>query len=941
RFARAAGLGTTLVGLGVLCGWLFDIASLKSVFPGLVAMKFNTALGFVLTGIALWFLAPDSASERKRGPRIAAMICAGLVALVGALSLSEYVFTWNAGIDQLLFVETGPAVETSHLGRMAPITALNFLLLGLALLLMETSRRLGQWLRFCLATVVFLAAFLGLIGYAYGVRHLYALGSFTPIALHTTATFLLLSLGVLSSRLEQGPTAPFASDTTGGMMARRLFPAALLAPTILGWLRLQGETQHLYEARFGVALFATASAVAFGALAWVNAVALDRIDRQRQQAARALEEQTHILQSILDSMGEAVVVHEDRGRFLAFNRAAERIFGRPTTPPPMADWPRHFGFYRADGVTPFTTEQIPSVRALQGESLDDVEMLVRPPGVPEERWISVSARPVLDEGGNPVGSVAVCRDLTQRRRDEAARRNLNAELARTNRELEQRSREAEHATRLKSRFLASMSHELRTPLTAIIGFSDLLSEEIAGSLNPKQRRYVEHARQAARHLLQLINDILDLSKIEAGQIEFHPEAFSVAEALPEVLTTVRPLALSRKVRLQTRVDTLRVFADRIRFKQILYNLISNAIKFTPQGGLVSVESAPQERFVEVSVADTGIGIAPDELEVIFEEFRQVGNSTRGVKEGTGLGLAITRRLVEQQGGTIRVESEPGKGSRFSFALPAAQPSEGPRDAASTQPRPSRRSRPLVLVIDDEPAARELLVEYLSPQGYALQTAASGAEGLRKARELQPDAITLNMLMPGKNGWEALRELKADSSTAPIPVIIVSVVDQKNTGFALGAAEYLVKPVAKQVLLQAVRKWIPRSDGPPAILVVDDEPQSLQMMAEVLEVAGYRITKAGGGREALEAMRRDPPHGLLLDLLMPDVDGFEVIRQMKDDSALRDIPVFVLTAKDLTDEDVEFLRRQASAFFRKSAVWKEELLAQVQTAVARNPHVARP
>jgi PAS domain S-box-containing protein len=1195
-FARAAGLGATLVGFVVLCGWLFDIASLKSVLPDLVAMKFNTALGFVLTGISLWLLAPDSLSEGKRGLRFAAMICAGLVALVGALTLSEYVFTWNAGIDQLLFTEMGPAVETSHLGRMAPITALNFLLLGLALLLMETSRRLGQLLRFFLATAVFLAAFLGLIGYAYGVRNLYALGSFTPIALHTTATFVLLSLGILACRLEQGPTAPFASDTVGGMMARRLFPAALLVPAILGWLRLQGEAHNLYGARFGVALFATSSAVVFAALVWLNTVALDKIDRQRQQAGRALEEQTSILRSILDSMGEAVVVHDKQGRFLVFNRAAERLFGRPATPPPMADWPRHFGFYQTDGVTPFTTEQIPSVRALQGESMDEVEMLVRSPGILEERWISVSARPVLDEGGNPVGSVAVCRDLTRRRRDEAALRkaaaeiqdlydnapcgyhsldpdgvflrmndtelawlgyarqevvgkmkfldvitpasrqtfaanfpqmrergrveglefemvrkdgstfpvllsatalldaqgrflhtrttvfditerkrvqealrrseesyrslvehipdvvwtadsearasfispnmeqlvgltaeeitaggpevwfqrvhpehaqrardayremfatrlpldieypiqrkdgrwiwvhvhadhvyeaedrvfasgivsdvtrqkqleedlrNLNAELARTNRELEQRSFEAEHATRLKSRFLASMSHELRTPLTAIIGFSDLLGEEIAGSLNPKQRRYVEHARQAARHLLQLINDILDLSKIEAGQLEFHPEAFAVAEALPEVLTTVRPLALARKVRLQTRVDTLRVFADRIRFKQILYNLISNAIKFTPQGGSVSVESAPHERFVEVSVTDTGIGIASDELEVIFEEFRQVGSSTRGVKEGTGLGLAITRRLVEQQGGTIRVESEPGKGSRFTFALPAAQPAEAPRDAVDNRPRASRRAQPLVLVIDDEPAARELLVEYLSPQGYALETAASGAEGLRKARELQPDAITLNMLMPGKNGWEALRELKADSSTASIPVIIVSVVDQKNMGFALGAAEYLVKPVAKQVLLQAVRKWLPRTDGRPAILVVDDEPQALQMMAEVLEAAGYRITKASGGREALEAIRRDPPHGLLLDLLMPEVDGFEVIRQMKEDSALRDIPVFVLTAKDLTDQDVEFLRVETRAFFRKSASWKQELLAQVRAAVARSAEAARP
>ncbi|HXE89875.1 MAG TPA: response regulator [Terriglobales bacterium] len=1069
RFARAAAVVAMLVGIVVLGGWFFDLATLKSVLPGLVAMNFNTALSFALAGLALWLLAPDSVSAGKSGLHFTGFACAALVTLAGALTLSQYLFNWNAGIDQLLFPEPAPAVDTSHPGRMAPVTALNFFLLGAALLLLETPRRVLQFLRFCLAAAVFLSSFLGLIGYLYGVRQFYGQGPFTAIALHTAATFFLLSLGIICSRLEQGPTVAFAGDTTGGMMARRLFPAALLTPTVLDWLRLQGEAHSLYGMHFGVALFTTASAMVFAALAWLNAVALDRLDRQRRQAEEGLREQTRILQSILDCMGDGVVVVDQDRRFLVFNRAAEQLLGRGPVPADPASWPEFYGLYYPDRITPFRSDDLPSARALRGESTDGIEFFVRHPGQTEGRWAQASGRPLLDDRGRIRGAVVVSHDITQRKRfEEALRRSeenyrslvehipdvvwtadsearatfissnmerlsgftaeeieaggpevwfqrvhpdhaqrardayremfetrapldveypiqrkdgrwiwvhvhadhvyqaegrvfasgivsdvtrskqleedlrrLNAELAAANQELEQRSREAEHATQLKSRFLASMSHELRTPLTAIIGFSDLLGEEIAGALNPKQRRYVEHARQAARHLLQLINDILDLSKIEAGQIEFRPETFSVAEALPEVLTTIRPLSLGRRVRLQTRMDDLRVFADRIRFKQILYNLISNAIKFTPEGGCVSVESALCGAFVEVSVIDTGVGIAADELEVIFDEFRQVGDSARGLKEGTGLGLAITRRLVEQQGGTIRVASEPGRGSRFTFALPAALPTEVTREPAPQRPRASRRVQPLVLIVDDEPAARELLVEYLSPQGYELATAASGDEGLQKARDLQPDAITLNMLMPGKNGWETLRRLKADRSTAWIPVIIVSVVDQRNVGFALGAADYLVKPVPKQVLLQAVRKWLPRTDGRPSILVVDDEPQALQMMAEVLEAAGYRIAKASGGREALEAMRRHPPHGLLLDLLMPEVDGFEVIRQMKEDGALRDIPVFVLTAKDLTEVDVEFLRQQTRAFFRKNASWKQELLAQVQAAVSRTAEGARP
>src|SRR6266403_3288933 len=292
-----------------------------------------------------------------------------------------------------------------------------------------------------------------------------------------------------------------------------------------------------------------------------------------------------------------------------------------------------------------------------------------------------------------------------------------AQLAAANKELEQQNREVERATQLKSQFLASMSHELRTPLNAIIGFSDLLAEKTADHRTDKQNRFIAHVRNCARHLLQLINDILDLSKIESGLLELRRETFGLSEVMPEVLSVIRPLAIAKKIHIQHGEELFPVYADRVRFKQILYNLLSNALKFTPEGGRVRVEGSIDGSLVCISVTDSGIGIRPEDQQLIFEEFRQAGESTKGVKEGTGLGLAITKRLVERQGGTIRVESELGKGSCFSFTLPVG------RVALDVQPEPVMSEvnvagadradgKSLVLVVDDEPSARELLASYL-------------------------------------------------------------------------------------------------------------------------------------------------------------------------------------------------------------------------------------
>jgi PAS domain S-box-containing protein len=556
--------------------------------------------------------------------------------------------------------------------------------------------------------------------------------------------------------------------------------------------------------------------------------------------------------------------------------------------------------------------------------------------------------------GSRKAALAVAQDITQRKRAEAEIQRLTTSLERrveertrelesVNRELELRNQEVERANQMKSQFLASMSHELRTPLNAILGFSSLLMEQTTGTLNEKQSRFLEHIHRGGQHLLQLINDILDLSKIEAGRLELHPEACPVSKTLPEVLSLIRPLATAKKLCLQCSVDEgLTVHADPIRFKQVLYNLLSNAVKFTPEGGEIAVEANVVGGNARIQVRDSGIGISPEERERIFEEFHQVGTTTKGVREGTGLGLAITKRLVKQQGGEIWVESELGRGSEFFFTLPIAAGGKGGRQfEKAARQNASGRTKPLILVVDDEAIARELLVDYLEPAGYDTIAAASGSEALLLAVERRPDAITLNMLTPGKTGWNTLGELKSRPETSAIPVILVSVIDRKNLGFAMGAAEYLLKPISKDDLLGALRKHLKATvDSQPSVLVVDDEPDDLQVMTEVLQSAGYTTLAAAGGQEALRILEELRPDAVLLDLLMPEVDGFEVLQRLKGNEELRDLPVFVLTAKKLTELEVETLRRDTRYFFRKERPWKEELLKQVQQALGAAAKVER-
>ncbi|MGB7281277.1 MAG: response regulator [Candidatus Acidiferrum sp.] len=491
--------------------------------------------------------------------------------------------------------------------------------------------------------------------------------------------------------------------------------------------------------------------------------------------------------------------------------------------------------------------------------------------------------------------------------------------------------ELERASKFKDQFLSTMSHELRTPLNAVLGFSELLTEERYGSLNERQQRYVKHIHTGGKHLLSLINDILDLSKIEAGRLHLTIENVLVPTSFAEVLDTMRPLADKKSQTLSREaVPGLSVRADSTRFKQVLMNLIGNAIKFTPEGGKISLGAFPVDGAVRVEVRDSGPGIPPEEQQRIFEAFYRMGDADKKV-EGTGLGLAITRRLVELHGGKLGIESQLGSGSCFFFTLPASETVEKeqpPANRGEIQLPESVR----ILVIEDDRAAAQLLQSHLNSAGYDVVHCDLPAHALQMAADLQPDAVTMDVIMKPVNGWELLSAFKADPRTSHIPVVLVTIVDQPATGASLGADEYIVKPVNKATLLAAVerclsqRKHIGRTRP---ILVVEDDAPTREFVAELLSKKGYVVTTAADGAEARSQVAASVPELVILDLILPGVSGFQLLAEWRTHSRTADLPVFVLTSKDLTPEEKDYLRTNAALLLQKQQPWQETLLSQLR------------
>jgi signal transduction histidine kinase/CheY-like chemotaxis protein len=523
--------------------------------------------------------------------------------------------------------------------------------------------------------------------------------------------------------------------------------------------------------------------------------------------------------------------------------------------------------------------------------------------------------------------------LVQRRKvlEESVR--FGRELESSNEILQSLRVRADESNQLKSKFLASMSHELRTPLNAISGFSELLSEEIAGPLNEKQKRFVLHIRDGAKHLLQLINDILDLSKIEAGETMLEMERQDPASVVKEVVLGMSSLTRAKKIDLRVTDEAqTEVLADRRRLKQILYNLLSNAVKFTPENGHIHMRVVRQGGEVLFEIIDNGPGISEKDQKIIFDEFRQASAPSGVVREGTGLGLAITQRLVHKHGGHIAVSSRLGEGSRFYFTLPVFTFTS----AAESEPlQPAgglATDAPLILVVDDDPKARELLCSYLGSAGYRTAIADSSDNALVAVRDLKPDLITLDILMPGNNGFNTLHQLKATYKHELPPVLIISVVDDQGTGFALGAADYLVKPVSRGDLMESLEKHLPGARA--NVLLIDDDTAMLEMAHEVFAQTRYTLHATKSGREGLAIAKTGKIDAIILDLMMPEMSGFEFLQEIRKIPTLAELPISVLTSKDLNRDELQQLRSHTQSVFSKSDGWKSVVLAEISQRIAR-------
>ena len=524
--------------------------------------------------------------------------------------------------------------------------------------------------------------------------------------------------------------------------------------------------------------------------------------------------------------------------------------------------------------------------------------------------------------GRPIAILAIARDTTERKQME--------------KKLAGKRREAEAASQAKSEFLASMSHELRTPLNAVIGFSELMLDGVPGKINDEQRQCLSDILSSGQHLLNLINDVLDLSKVEARRMELRLENLNLADVIDDVVQTVKPMLDENrhKMRMSIVEELPQVRADRSKLRQILLNLLSNAIKFTPPGGKLAIEVSREGDWCQVNVVDNGIGIKKEDRERIFEAFIQADTLLDRKKEGTGLGLALTKQFVELMGGRIWVESEYGKGSKFTFALPLAR--EGKPHVEELEEGLLEAEEPLlipgqkqILVVDDDRKARSLLRAWLKAEGYAVAEASTGDEGIKQAKELLPAAIILDILMPGKDGWQVLQELKSMPETRDIPVVIASIVGEKELGFSLGAVDYFVKPVEKKGFMKRIAELsLARGEK---VLVVDDNPEDVRLVASILEAEGIGVLRAYGGGEGVRMAKENKPALIVLDILMPDLSGFEVIKRLRGDVKTRNIPIIILTIKELTEEEFKMLSRQTKAIMIKTTFRRGDFLSEVKRA----------
>jgi signal transduction histidine kinase/CheY-like chemotaxis protein len=513
------------------------------------------------------------------------------------------------------------------------------------------------------------------------------------------------------------------------------------------------------------------------------------------------------------------------------------------------------------------------------------------------------------------------------------------EIQEVNEQLVQSEQRARAATQAKSHFLANMSHELRTPLNAIIGYSEMLQEEAQDSGQESFIPDLKKINRSGRHLLDLINDVLDLSKIEAGKMELYLETFDIPNLLEDVSTTVQLLVQKNsntlEVRCPANLGAMR--ADMTKVRQSLFNLLSNASKFT-KNGKITLEAAreispPKADWIVFRVSDTGIGMTPEQQDRVFEAFSQADAATARDFGGTGLGLTITKTFCRMMGGDVALTSEPGKGTTFTIRLPTEvrEPKAESAAASESSAAPNMEGTP-VLVVDDDADTRQVLKRFLNRKGFPVECASSGEEGLRLARELHPMAIILDVMMPGMDGWAVLSTLKSEPEVRDIPVVMLTIVDDKNLGYTLGASDYMIKPVDREHLIQILAKF--RDVPPPRFaLVVDDEEPARKMLTQILEKERWTVVQAENGLVALELIAKQRPDLILLDLMMPKMNGYQFVAELHKRDDWRSIPIIVVTAKDMSTEERLALDGYVEKVLPKHALTEEALLTEIQDLIA--------
>ena len=644
---------------------------------------------------------------------------------------------------------------------------------------------------------------------------------------------------------------------------------------------------------------------------------------ERTEQQRALRRSEGRYRALFENVLEGVYQSAPNGDILAANPALARMLG--------FDSPEQL---LRDANTPdLYTDPADRTARLQelerqGELRNAELKLRRRDGT--ELVVLENTRVVRDEAGDVLFYEGTLTDITERKRAEE--------------ELRAAKEAAESANRAKRDFLANMSHELRTPLNAILGYSEMLQEEAEDLSLSALIPDLQKIQTAGRHLLALINDVLDLTKIEAGRMQMYLESFEVSAVVREVAETVKPLMETNGNTLDIRLGPAvgRMYGDLTKVRQSLFNLLSNAAKFTSRGAVTlgaERQKSDARDWITFSVADTGIGIAREKLENIFEAFSQADTSTSRVYGGTGLGLAITREFCRLMGGDIEVESELSQGSRFTIRLPASVrvsdervEVSGLRHGGGTNP---------VLVVDDDASSRELICRSLEREGIPTVEAGTGAAALKMAREVRPAAITLDVIMPEMDGWSTLIALKADPELRDIPVVMTTVSDDRALGYALGASHYITKPIEREKLSAILGHY--RCQSPPCpVLIVEDDVSSRELLRSLLERDGWSVTTAENGADAIELLKLRNFELILLDLMMPKMDGFAFTRLLREHAEWRSIPVIVVTAKDMTEEDRKRLNGDIQGVITKTALSREGLLREIRTVlpgISPNPREA--